>query len=43
MEKVNGEYEPSLNGFYSAEENGVVRQTRVLLSFGKPYGFGVDR
>ena len=43
LNKVNGNFQTTLNGFYSSNENGEVRQTRVLLSFGKPYGFGRDR
>jgi hypothetical protein len=43
LERVEGAYETTLNGFYSTHEHGEVRQTRVLLSFGKSYGFGRDR
>lgn len=42
-EKVNGEYETTLNGFYGNYDGDSVRQTRVILSFDKPYGFGRDR
>jgi len=41
LEKVNGNYQTSLNGYYSEyKENGSVSQTRVLVSFKEPYGFG---
>lgn len=43
LEPVDGVYKPTLNGFYSTSKAGKVRQTRVLLSFGQPYGFGRDR
>jgi hypothetical protein len=43
LERVNGEFETTLNGFYSTYDDGAVRQTRVLISFGKEYGFGRER
>jgi hypothetical protein len=43
LERANGDFVTTLNGFYSAHENGAVRQTRVLVSFGKEYGFGWER
>ena len=43
LERVNGDFEPTLNGFYSTYEGGVWRQTRVLISFGRAYGFGAER
>lgn len=43
LESVNGDYQTTLNGFYSTFGNGAVRQTRVLISFGKIYGFGHGR
>jgi hypothetical protein len=42
LERVNGEYASGSNGFFSTHEDGGTRQTRVMLSFGKPYGFGND-
>ncbi len=42
-EKVDGDYRTTLNGFYSNFEDDSVRQTRVLIAFEKPYGFGRDR
>ena len=43
LERVDGEFETTLNGFYSTYEDGVVHQTRVLISFGREYGFGRAR
>jgi len=43
LERVNGDFETTLNGFYSTHKDGDVRQTRVLISFGKEYGFGRER
>lgn len=43
LERVNGEFETTLNGFYSTYEDGPVHQTRVLISFGREYGFGRER
>ncbi|TSJ79746.1 hypothetical protein FPL22_08080 [Rariglobus hedericola] len=43
LELVNGTYETTLNGFYSSSDYENYHQTRVLLSFGRPYGFGVER
>ena len=43
LERVDGEFETTTNGFYSRRENGVVHQTRVLISFGQEYGFGKER
>ncbi|MBM3858041.1 MAG: hypothetical protein FJ395_00145 [Verrucomicrobia bacterium] len=43
LERVDGEFETTLNGFYSTSNGGAVRQTRVLISFGKAYGFGRER
>lgn len=41
LEKINGEYQTSLNGYYSEfGKNGFVSQTRVLVSFGEPHGLG---
>ena len=41
LENINGNYETSLNGYYSQyNEHGLISQTRVLVSFGKLYGFG---
>lgn len=41
LEKINGEYQTSLNGYYTQyNENGLVSQTRVLISFERPYDFG---
>ena len=41
LEKVDGEYQTSLNGYYSEhKEDGSVYQTRVLVSFKEPYGYG---
>ena len=42
-ELVDGHYQTTLNGFYSAFEGDEVRQSRVILAFGSPYGFGRDR
>lgn len=42
-ERVDGEYQTTLNGFYSNYEGDSVRQTRVLIAFEKSYGFGRDR
>src|SRR5262245_17281403 len=42
LERVDGDFKTTLNGFYSTYENSVVRQTRVLISFGKEYGFGLE-
>ncbi len=42
-EKIDGEYQTTLNGFYSHNVGDSVRQSRVILSFDRPYGFGVDR
>lgn len=40
-EKIDGECLSSFNGFYSQHnEYGLVSQTRVLVSFGEPYGLG---
>lgn len=41
-EKENGKYETSLNGFYRFHNENSTLQTRVILSFDKPYGFGYD-
>jgi hypothetical protein len=41
-EEKDGAYKTSLNGFYSSFESDVMLQTRVLLSFDKPFGFGRD-
>lgn len=42
-ELVDGELETTLNGFYSTyNDDAEVRQTRVLISFGQQYGFGVE-
>ena len=42
-EKQDGRYLSSLNGFYSTFEDTVgTFQTRVIVSFGKYYGFGND-
>ena len=42
-ELVDGKLETTLNGFYSTySDDGKVRQTRVLISFGQQYGFGVE-
>jgi hypothetical protein len=42
-EKQDGKYITSLNGFYSNFEDTVgAFQTRVIVSFGKYYGFGND-
>lgn len=43
LEQVNGGYQPTLNGSYSTNNNSTVRQTRVLISFGRAYGFGRER
>ncbi len=43
LERVDGEFETTMNGFYSTHENDAWRQTRVLISFGKEYGFGRER
>jgi hypothetical protein len=43
LEGVDGEFETTLNGFYSTYDEGAVRQTRVLISFGRAYGFGRER
>ena len=43
LERVNGEFETTLNGFYSTHEDGAVHQTRVLISFGREHGFGRER
>lgn len=42
-ELVDGKLETTLNGFYSTYgDDSEVRQTRVLISFGQQYGFGVE-
>ena len=41
-ELVNGRYETTLNGFYSVSRDDGSYQTRVILSFESPYGFGRD-
>lgn len=43
LERADAGFETTLNGFYSTYEQGAVRQTRVLISFGKEYGFGRER
>jgi hypothetical protein len=40
LEEMGGKYETTLNGFYSTYNEGAVRQTRVILAFDRPYGFG---
>jgi hypothetical protein len=40
LEKVDGKYETTLNGFYNTDVGGSDRQTRVIVSFDRPYGFG---
>lgn len=40
LEQINGNYEPTLNGYYSKFENGNYQQSRVLISFDRAYGFG---
>ena len=43
-ELVNGRYETTGNGFYSQiSHDDCFYQTRVILSLGSPYGFGIDR
>jgi hypothetical protein len=42
-EERNGVYKTSLNGFYSNfSRDSEIYQTRVIISFGKHYGFGRD-
>jgi hypothetical protein len=41
-ELINGEYEVSLNGYYSVALDDGRHGTRVILSLGSPYGFGRD-
>jgi hypothetical protein len=41
-ELIDDPLAPALNGFYATIQDGQVRQTRVLLSFGAEYGFGVE-
>ena len=43
LERINGDFQTTLNGFYSTYSIGAMRQTRVLISFGKAYGFGRER
>lgn len=42
-EMVDGNYKTTINGFYSNHIKDGLTQTRVIISFGKPYGFGSDR
>src|SRR5262245_43429988 len=42
QELVEGHYVSQLNGYYNTEDDGEIRQTRVLLAFGRPYGFGTN-
>ena len=42
LEHVDGKFETTLNGFYSTDTAKGYRQTRVLISFGKAYGFGYE-
>lgn len=42
LERVDGKFKTTLNGFYSNNADGGWRQTRVLISFGKAYGFGYE-
>ncbi|MCK4828735.1 hypothetical protein KA005_74075 [bacterium] len=42
-EKTDGGYKTTVNGFYSSKKEDGWCQTRVILSFGQPYGFGRDR
>jgi hypothetical protein len=40
LQRVNDKFETTLNGFYWDHEGDVVRQTRLLVSLGREYGFG---
>jgi len=42
-EKIDGVYKTTLNGFYSIDRKDGWYQTRVIVSFEEPYGFGNDR
>lgn len=42
-EEQNGKYQTTLNGYYSSNESADISQTRVIVSFGKSYGFGRDK
>ncbi len=39
-EKVDGEYKTTLNGFYFIDTEEGWNQTRLIISFGKPYSLG---
>lgn len=41
-EKENGWYQTSMNGYYSNFSDTTVYHTRVIVSFGKYYGYGND-
>jgi hypothetical protein len=41
LERVDGTYETTLNGFYSHYDDDGRRSTRVLLALGEPYGLRV--
>ncbi|MEM1255312.1 MAG: hypothetical protein AAGI69_22975 [Cyanobacteria bacterium P01_H01_bin.21] len=41
-EQHDGEYRTSLNGFYRDQNSDDWRQTRVLIAFEEPHGFGHD-
>jgi len=43
LEQMEGKYETTLNGFYSTYDQEELRQTRVILAFDRPYGFGRER
>ena len=43
MKTIDHNIIPNMNGFYSTHDNNQIRQTRILLAFGTPYGFGTDR
>jgi hypothetical protein len=42
-EFIGGRLETTFGGYYATELDGQVRQTRVLISFGGEYGFGIER
>lgn len=42
-ELVDGSLKTTLNGFYSASRAGKTHQTRVIITFGRENGFGVER
>lgn len=42
-EMWNGKYQTTLNGYYSSDDSTGYSQTRVIISFRKPFGFGRDK